>query len=305
MALLVAAGLVAGCDKIDALTPPDLPAAPTIKQSVWLNQNWKPDDRFWFHHASQGTSTFPVPYSWFVALEQPTITLFSAAPLLIDESYLVRFGFIPSPKKLPDAVGSEPLGPAVARGQPRRPAGRLRPHRGLPQPRHRPDAAGPDRPDLRRLPYRASGIQQCQPADRRRHRPGQLPEIAEGASGLAGLYQADPRPLRPLLGAGPRPQRHVGAAGRSEGQLRRHAGGARGDRREDGGNHEGPAGRQGGRLLPPGRPDPYRQRRLHHRHAGRGEERAGVRSVEELGLDHGSGQVPAHLEHVLVRLGAV
>ena len=72
MALLVAAGLVAGCDKIDALTPPDLPAAPTIKQSVWLNQNWKPDDRFWFHHASQGTSTFPVPYSWFVALEQPT-----------------------------------------------------------------------------------------------------------------------------------------------------------------------------------------------------------------------------------------
>ena len=27
MALLVAAGLVAGCDKIDALTPPDLPPA--------------------------------------------------------------------------------------------------------------------------------------------------------------------------------------------------------------------------------------------------------------------------------------
>lgn len=110
IALLVAAGLVAGCDKIDALTPPELPPAPSTKQSVWLNQNWKPDDRFWFHHASQGTSTFPVPYSWFVALEQPTITLFSAAPLLIDESYLVRFGFIPSPKKLPDAAGANRWG---------------------------------------------------------------------------------------------------------------------------------------------------------------------------------------------------
>ncbi len=111
MALLFAAGLItAGCDKIEALTPPTLPPAPAVKQSFWLNQNWKPDERFWFHHASQGTSTFPVPYSWFVALEQPTITLFSAAPLLIDESYLVRFGFIPSPKKLPDAVGANRWG---------------------------------------------------------------------------------------------------------------------------------------------------------------------------------------------------
>jgi hypothetical protein len=104
MALMVAAGLMAGCDKIEALTPPSLPSAPAVKQSVWLNQNWKPDDRFWFHHTSQGTSTFPVPYSWFVALEQPRITLFNAAPLLVDESYLTRFGFIPSPKKLPGAT---------------------------------------------------------------------------------------------------------------------------------------------------------------------------------------------------------
>src|SRR3954447_13587325 len=104
MALLLAAGLVAGCDKIEALTPPELPAAPVIKESQWLKQNWEKDDRFWFHHTSQGTSTFPVPYSWFVALEQPRITLFNAAPLLVDESYLTRFGFIPSPKKLPGAT---------------------------------------------------------------------------------------------------------------------------------------------------------------------------------------------------------
>ena len=111
MALLVAAGLMRpAATRSKRLRRRTLPAAPTIKQSVWLNQNWKPDERFWFHHASQGTSTFPVPYSWFVALEQPTITLFSAAPLLIDESYLVRFGFIPSPKKLPDAVGANRWG---------------------------------------------------------------------------------------------------------------------------------------------------------------------------------------------------
>ena len=110
MALLFAAGLLAGCDKIEALTPPVLPPAPVVKESKWATQNWDREDSFWFHHASQGTSTFPVPYSWFIALEQPTLTLFSAAPLLIDEAYLTRFGFIPSPKKLPVAAGANRWG---------------------------------------------------------------------------------------------------------------------------------------------------------------------------------------------------
>ena len=54
----------------------------------------------WFHHASQGTATFPVPYAWFVALEQPGLHLFTRPGLLADPAYLERFGFIPSPKSV-------------------------------------------------------------------------------------------------------------------------------------------------------------------------------------------------------------
>ena len=62
------------------------------KQALWLDQNWSTEDRHWFHHASQGTATFPVPYSWFMALEQPGLHLFTRPGLLADPSYLERFG---------------------------------------------------------------------------------------------------------------------------------------------------------------------------------------------------------------------
>ncbi len=108
MALLLATALLAsGCDKIKEFLPPDLPPAPVVKEAKWLNQNWSQADRHWFHHATQGTSTFPIPYSWFVALEQPEITIFSAAPLLRDETYLSRFGFIPSPRATPGLAAAE------------------------------------------------------------------------------------------------------------------------------------------------------------------------------------------------------
>ena len=108
MALLVTATLLAsGCDKIKEFLPPDLPPAPVVKEAKWLDQNWSQADRHWFHHATQGTSTFPIPYSWFVALEQPEITIFSAAPLLRDETYLSRFGFIPSPKATPGLAAAD------------------------------------------------------------------------------------------------------------------------------------------------------------------------------------------------------
>src|SRR5271169_3281791 len=58
------------------LLPPPLPAPPATKAAHWLDQNWSTEDRHWFHHATQGTATFPVPYDWFVALEQPGIRLF-------------------------------------------------------------------------------------------------------------------------------------------------------------------------------------------------------------------------------------
>jgi hypothetical protein len=82
------------------LLPPTLPARTPVKAAHWLDQNWSTEDRHWFHHASQGTATFPVPYAWFVALEQPGIHLVTRPGLLADSSYLERFGFLPSPKSV-------------------------------------------------------------------------------------------------------------------------------------------------------------------------------------------------------------
>ena len=60
---------------VGKLLPPALPEQPPVKSARWLDQNWSTEDRHWFHHVSQGTATFPVPYSWFVALEQAGIHL--------------------------------------------------------------------------------------------------------------------------------------------------------------------------------------------------------------------------------------
>ena len=78
--------------------PPPLPTVAPVKEAHWLDQNWSTEDRHWFHHASQGTATFPVPYDWFVALEQPGLHLFTRPGLIKDSDYLERFGFLPSPK---------------------------------------------------------------------------------------------------------------------------------------------------------------------------------------------------------------
>jgi hypothetical protein len=80
--------------------PPPLPTLSPIKEAHWLDQNWSTEDRHWFHHASQGTATFPVPYTWFMALEQPGIHLITRPGLLSDSHYLERFGFLPSPKTI-------------------------------------------------------------------------------------------------------------------------------------------------------------------------------------------------------------
>lgn len=80
------------------LEPPALPARQPLKAAHWLDQNWSTEDRFWFHHASQGTATFPVPYSWFMALEQPGLRLWGRPGMLADSAYLEGMGFLPSPK---------------------------------------------------------------------------------------------------------------------------------------------------------------------------------------------------------------
>ena len=62
---------------------------------VWLDQQWTPQQRDWFHHADQGTQTFGIPYEWFIALEQPGLSL-SSPGLFSDTAYLDRYGFIPA-----------------------------------------------------------------------------------------------------------------------------------------------------------------------------------------------------------------
>jgi hypothetical protein len=91
-----------------ALIPPALPDYPVQRQTIWLDQGWTPDLRDRYHRIDQGTLTFAVPYEWFVALEQPTLSP-GEAPLLSDKAYLDRFGFIPGGAPLPVgfAAGAE------------------------------------------------------------------------------------------------------------------------------------------------------------------------------------------------------
>ncbi|MBB6250040.1 di-heme-cytochrome C peroxidase [Nitrospirillum iridis] len=76
---------------------PTLPPAQPVKEARWLNQNWRSADRYWYHHASQGTSTLPIPYKWFISLAEPRLSLWGQPPLLARDAYLTGFGFIPSP----------------------------------------------------------------------------------------------------------------------------------------------------------------------------------------------------------------
>lgn len=89
-----AALALGGC----SFLPPTLPDRPPVEEVVWLDQNWSDEARFWFHHATQGTSTLPLPYDWFIALEQPSLNIFRTPGLLSDPDYLARFGFISSPR---------------------------------------------------------------------------------------------------------------------------------------------------------------------------------------------------------------
>ena len=63
------------------------------EQLVRAEQGWTEDQRLHFHHTPQGTRL--VPYDWFMALEQPCLSLFGC-DLLSDKTYLARFGFLSS-----------------------------------------------------------------------------------------------------------------------------------------------------------------------------------------------------------------
>jgi hypothetical protein len=71
-----------------------LPEYQVTKKTVWLEQNLTKDNLRWFYHADQGTRTFGIPAEWFMALEQPVISLTSVG-LFSETGYLDRYGFIP------------------------------------------------------------------------------------------------------------------------------------------------------------------------------------------------------------------
>ena len=100
---------------VGAVLPPALPHEKPIQAVHWLDQNWTKEDSAWFHHASQGTEILPVPFDWFMALEQPGLTLLSAPDLLTDSAYLARMGFIPDGKK-GRTRGSNAMAPSTGLG---------------------------------------------------------------------------------------------------------------------------------------------------------------------------------------------
>ena len=114
--LLVAAAAAYGVHVFRYKLTVSLPDYPPIEKAVWLEQNWSVKNRDWFHHANQGTLTFSIPYEWFVALEQPVLSIF-AAGLLSDSAYLDRYGFIPNSTETEhDKANVLPVG--FARGKP-------------------------------------------------------------------------------------------------------------------------------------------------------------------------------------------
>jgi len=112
-------------EKGSALLAPPLVAERPSTDCAWLDQNWSDADRAWFHNASQGTATFPVPYAWFKELERPEFSPFEplvARGRISDPEYLARLGFMaprdcdPKPAKQsekPEGYGTLPVGFAI------------------------------------------------------------------------------------------------------------------------------------------------------------------------------------------------
>ena len=110
-----------GCG-LSQLRPPTLPDVEPVQRTVYLEQGWSDADRHRYHHLTQGAATLRIPFEWFLALEQPRLSL-NEAPLLRAPDYLSRFGFLPSPKSehnpggLPVGFASDPDGFDPASGE--------------------------------------------------------------------------------------------------------------------------------------------------------------------------------------------
>jgi hypothetical protein len=90
----------------------DLPNFAKPKEVLWLDQGWDTTSADWFHHADQGTQTFQIPFEWFVALEQPGVSVGSLG-LFAAPDYLNRYGFISDEKAEALPIGFAHGGPAI------------------------------------------------------------------------------------------------------------------------------------------------------------------------------------------------
>ena len=104
---LIVLGLLAGCAGIvagfaihNSLQVPKIERPSTV---IWLPQNWTGDQRNRYYHTAQGSEL--LPYAWFLALEQPRISIIGAPPFR-EDAYMQGFGFIPDGKsdQNPDAL---------------------------------------------------------------------------------------------------------------------------------------------------------------------------------------------------------
>lgn len=115
--------LVIACLSVGLSACDRLPDYRPVDEVYWPKQNWTEDQRQRYYHTAQGTQL--MPYRWFMALEQPRISLFGA-PLFREDDYIARFGFLPDPdrKHNPDqlpvgfAVDPDFVDPNTGRGSP-------------------------------------------------------------------------------------------------------------------------------------------------------------------------------------------
>ena len=70
----------------------DVPDIARPNQVAWLQQNWTEEQRNRYYHTAQGSEL--LPYAWFLALEQPRISI-KGEPPFRSNSYMQGFGFIP------------------------------------------------------------------------------------------------------------------------------------------------------------------------------------------------------------------
>ena len=96
--IYIALRIITAIDSIKyALSPPVLPQYQSLETHYINSNGWPGESAKWFHHASQGTATLPIPYPWLIALEEPKTNpwwiFFGKNDAFVGE-YLLRLGFI-------------------------------------------------------------------------------------------------------------------------------------------------------------------------------------------------------------------